>query len=59
MNGKEMREIILNSGVLLWQVADKLNITDSNFSRKLRHDFTNIDVERIKTIIEEIKNESN
>lgn len=32
----EIREAANQAGVFLWQIADRLGITDSNFSRKLR-----------------------
>lgn len=41
----------------LWEIAEKLNILDSNFSRKLRHELPQAEKERIFSIIEEIAKE--
>lgn len=57
MSGAEIKAFILSEGVKLWQVADKLGITDGNFSRRLRKSFNANEVEQIKTIINELKNE--
>jgi hypothetical protein len=43
-----------NKGVYLWEVADKMNIADSNFSRKLRKELSTAEKQAILTIIEEI-----
>ena len=58
MTGQEVRDEIINSGVRLWQVADILGVTDSTFSRKLRHDFSEEEVEQVRTAIEKIKTET-
>ena len=42
-NGSEIRQYILDKGILLWKVADKLGMSDGNFSRKLRHNFSQED----------------
>lgn len=34
----DIREAAQNNAVMLWEIADKLGITDSHFSRKLRHE---------------------
>jgi len=57
MSGAEIRKMILDSGIYLWKVADKFGITDWNFSRKLRHDFSEEETNRVIAIIAEIKNE--
>lgn len=41
-------------GVRLWQIADKLNINDGNFSRKLRKELPDTEKQRIFAIIDEI-----
>ena len=43
--------------VCLWEIAEKLNILDSNFSRKLRHELPQAEKDRIFSIIEEIAKE--
>ncbi len=57
LNNKEIREYASSKDILLWQIADKLGITDGNFSRKLRHEFTPEEKERIKKIIDKISEE--
>ncbi len=55
MSGAEIKAYILEQGVRLWQVAQKLNMNDGNFSRRLRKDFTDDEVKQIKTIVKELK----
>lgn len=57
LTGKEIRVLILASGFKLWQVAERFGCTDGNFSRKLRHDFSEADSERVLAIIELLKAE--
>lgn len=48
---KEIRERITESGLCYWQVADALQITDGNFSRKLRHELPQEEKVRVLQII--------
>jgi DNA-binding CsgD family transcriptional regulator len=57
MTGKEIRKSILEAGIRLWQCADKLGCAEATFSKKLRHDFSKEDTEKILSIIEELKAE--
>ena len=50
-----VRESAKAAGVHLWEIADALGITDGNFSRKLRHEFTAADREKVLEIIKTIK----
>ena len=54
MTGPEVKKMILDSGLYLWQVAKALGITDSYFSRKIRSDFSETEAEQIKAIIKEL-----
>lgn len=54
MTGPEIRQMILDSGLYLWQVAKALGITDNYFSRKLRNDFSEAETEQIKAIVKEL-----
>lgn len=54
MTGPEIRKLILDSGLYLWQVAKALGISDNSFSRKLRYDFSEAETERIKSIVKEL-----
>jgi hypothetical protein len=40
MYNLDIREEIKAAGLKLWQIAQQLNITDGNFSRKLRTEFS-------------------
>ena len=53
-NGSEVRQYILDNGILLWKVADKLGISDGNFSRKLRHNFSEEDYNKIVSAVDEL-----
>lgn len=57
MNGKEVRTLILESGVPIWKVAESFGCTPQWFSVKLRHDFTKDEAERLKAIVEKLKAE--
>ncbi len=54
MNGADVKKLILDSGVKLWQVAVRWGLTDSNFSRRLRRPFNEKDVKRVKDIVAEL-----
>lgn len=55
MSGEEVRKMILEAGLKLWQVADSWGVNDSNFSRRLRRPFNEKEVERVKAIISELQ----
>lgn len=42
------------SGVFLWEIAEKLEVTDGNFSRKLRRELPAEEKQRIFSLIDEI-----
>lgn len=54
MNNKDIRNYAFVKGVRLWQIAEKLNIYDSNFSRILRHELPEEKKEEIKEIVNEL-----
>lgn len=54
--GSEVRKYILDNGVMLWKVAEKLGTTDSNFSRKLRHSFSDTEYQKIVCAVKELAN---
>lgn len=56
-NGSEIRRYILDKGILLWKVADKLGMSDGNFSRKLRHNFSEEDYNKIVSAVDELSKE--
>ena len=57
MKNSSVREYAKAQGVLLWQIAEKLGITDGNFSRKLRREFTPDEQKKIIKIIDKLSEE--
>lgn len=54
MSNQEIRETAKNKKVRLWQIADKLGISEPTMTRKLRHELTNKEKKRIIKIINEL-----
>ncbi len=54
MTGKEIKNTIICSGLKLWQIADKLGISDCTFSKKLRYDFSEKDTQKVMDAIAEL-----
>lgn len=54
LNNKDIRNYAFIKGVRLWQIAEKLNIRDSNFSRMLRHELPEEKKTEIKAIVDEL-----
>lgn len=58
MQGSEIKKLILSNNVKLWEIGRRaFNISDGNFSRRLRGEFNDEDVAKIISAIEEIKKE--
>lgn len=57
MFNKKIRTYAKEKNVHLWQIADELNITDGNFSRKLRRELTEKEQKGIIQIIDRIAGE--
>ncbi len=57
MCNKDIREYANRKSVKLWQIAGKLNIADSNFSRLLRYELPKEKKAEIKAIIDELATE--
>lgn len=57
MNNLELRKAIETSNLKYWQVANKLGMTDGNFSRMLRIELTKENKERVLNAINELKEE--
>lgn len=55
MNNLDVRKAIERNNIKYWQIADKLGITDGNFSRLLRKELEKSDKEVIFNIIKELK----
>lgn len=52
---EKIRQAIEKSGLRYWQIADKLGITDGNFSRLLRKELPEEKQSEIYNIISELK----
>lgn len=50
----EIRARAKEKGVFLWEVAEKIGIVDTSFSRKLRHELPDTEKQRIFKIIDNI-----
>ena len=57
MTGTEIKRIIKEKGVKIWQVADKFGVADTTFSKYLRKEFSEEDSSRILNIINELAKE--
>lgn len=54
MSNYDIKQYAKTKNVWLWEVADELGIMDCNFSRDLRHEFTEKKKAHIRNIIDEI-----
>lgn len=54
MKNKDIRDYARIKDVRLWQIAEKLNLCDSNFSRLLRHELPEEKKAEIKAIIDDL-----
>ena len=50
----DIREAAKDKGVFLYEIADRLSLTDGNFSRKLRKELPEKEKARIFAIIDEL-----
>lgn len=57
MKNLKIRAYADEKDVRLWEIADKLGIRDSSFSRKLRKELSDKETERIILLIDQIENE--
>lgn len=51
---QDIRAIAKEHGVMLWEIAERLNITDGNFSRKLRRELSTEQKAQIIEIIQSV-----
>ena len=51
----DIRSEIKSAGLKLWEIADALGMTDSYFSRKLRHELPEADKEKIRDTIKRLE----
>lgn len=53
MNQK-IRKYAQDKKIKLWQIAERLGLQDSNFSRKLRHELSEHETKAVIAIIDEL-----
>ena len=53
-NNNDIRELAKRNGICFWQIADKLNMQDSNFSKMLRTELPREKKVKIVKIIKEL-----
>lgn len=58
LNG-DIRQAAQSAGVRLWQIAEKLGLSDGNFSRRLRRELSGEEKARIMGIIEQLREDDN
>lgn len=51
----DIRKAAKDSGIYLWQIAEKYGCNDGNFTRKLRFELSQPEKDRILAIIEQLK----
>ena len=54
MRNKEIKEYIKSKNLHMWQVAERLGIADSSFSRMLRYEISEEKKLQIKAITDEL-----
>ena len=57
MHNKEIRVAAKNAGIRLWEVAEAYGISDNNFSRKLRKELPQEEMDKIIAIIDKLAKE--
>lgn len=55
MSGLEIKQMIVDNNLKLWQVAKEYGVTDSTFSRMLRYDFSEEKTAKITAAIQKLK----
>ena len=51
---EDIKNIAKETNIRLWRVAEKLGVSDSNFSRMLRYKLSKEDKDRILAVIKEL-----
>ena len=59
MKNKDIRQEAQKANVKLWQIAEKLSVTDSTFSKILRKELSTEQKEKIFAIIATLETEDN
>lgn len=56
---ERLKKLIKDKNIKLWQVAYKLGLRDSNFSRMLRYELTEEQLKKINKAISELEAKNN
>lgn len=59
MANQDIRNEAKKAGVKLWQIADKLGISEPTITRLMRRELSTEEKSRIRAIIAELKGENN
>ena len=59
INNIDIRAAAQTKSIKLWQIAERLNMNDGNFSRKLRKELSDAEKASILQIIDELSKENN
>ena len=51
----EIKDEIIKSRVKMWEIAEKMGITDSSLSRKFRKELSDHEKQKIRAAIEDLK----
>lgn len=54
MKNLELRKYASNKNVHLWQVGEHFGMNDTNFSKKMRHEFSPEDAQRFRQYVDQI-----
>ena len=54
LNNSDLRKSAKENGVALWEIADRLNISEPTMTRKLRRELPAEEKQRIFSLIDEI-----
>ena len=54
MANNDIKTLAKENGVKHWEIADKFNMHDSNFSKMLRHELPEDEKEKIRSVIKEL-----
>jgi len=54
LSNRDLRKSAKDNGVALWQIADKLNISEPTMTRKLRRELSAAEKAKIMSIIDEL-----
>ena len=54
MKNEDIRELAKSHNVKLWEIAEKLNVSEFTFSRRLRHELTDSEKEQIINVIKDL-----